>query len=123
MVAAFTGCAGTGPAKDAAGGTSGDVPAQRRAVELLEQDAGRKGNVWIRCTPAEAVILLEGVPQGTCGMLVEAGRGLTVTDRRLHRLEVKHRGFHPYVTYVAPGGTRATLQVTLRPLAGQEKAP
>lgn len=120
---ALAGCAGTRNTKSAPDATPNDVPAQQRAVELLEQDAGRKGNVWIRCEPAEAVILLEGVLQGTCGMLAEAGRGLTVTDRRLHRLEVKQRGFHPYVTYVAPGGTRTTLQVTLQPLAGQEKAP
>lgn len=124
MAGALTlGCAGAGGAKQAPEPLAPELPAQQRAVELIEQDAGRLGNVWVRCTPADARILLEGVLQGTCAMLAEAGRGLTVTDQRLHRLEVKHRGFHPYVTYVAPGGTRATLEVKLVPLAAEEKAP
>lgn len=99
------------------------TPSVERAQGALVEPTGRRGNVWLACEPAEAQIVLEGVLQGTCGALAGAGRGLTVEGRSLHRLEVKLPGHQTYVTYIAPGGARATLSVRLVPLASEEKAP
>jgi len=97
------------------------TPSVQRAQEAMVEESGRRGNVWISCRPEAAQIVLDGVLQGTCGDLAAAGRGLTVKGQSLHRLEVRLAGHQTYVTYIAPGGARATLSVQLVPF--EEKAP
>lgn len=99
------------------------APSVERAQEAMIETSGRRGNVWLSCLPESAQIILEGVLQGRCGDLAAAGRGLTVKGQSLHRLEVRLPGHQTYVTYIAPGGARATLSVQLVPLASEEKAP
>lgn len=99
------------------------APSVERAQEAMVEQEGRRGNVWLSCTPGEARIHLDGVLQGTCADLQAAGRGLTVKGQGLHRLEVKHPGHQTYVTYIAPGGARATMTVQLIPRSSEEKAP
>ena len=88
---------------------------RERARALISEDEARRGNVWIACEPGDAEVSIDGLAQGTCAQLGALDRGLGVAPDRMHRLEVKKRGYLPYVTYIAPGGARAALRVRLSP--------
>lgn len=81
--------------------------------------AAHSERVWssdltLGCDPADADVVLDGVPHGTCLDFSGNPRGLRLTDG-MHKVEVKKSGFWPYETYVDSGGTRAALTVKLLP--------
>jgi len=76
--------------------------------------AGKGGGaVRLRCTPAEAGVALDGVPVGMCSDFQD--RTPLGMGGGMHRLEVTMQGYWPYVTYFAPFGARAVLEVQLSP--------
>lgn len=87
-----------------------------RAQELMAAAEGKRGDVVLRCEPADAEVLLDGVQQGLCSDFSSVSRSLRLADEGFHQVEVKKRGFWPYTTYYAPSGARVTLKVKLRPV-------
>jgi PEGA domain-containing protein len=71
------------------------------------------GAVRLRCTPAGAEVSMDGVPVGMCSDF--ADRTPLRVGRGMHRLEVTMQGYLPYVTYFAPAGARAVLEIQLSP--------
>ncbi|MRI86577.1 PEGA domain-containing protein [Aggregicoccus sp. 17bor-14] len=88
-----------------------------RARGLLEGSRSARGNVVLRCTPREAEVVLDGVPQGLCSDFEAASAALTLGEG-LHSIEVRREGYWPYTTYVEPNGARTTLRAVLRPSSG-----
>lgn len=86
-----------------------------RARELMRGAESQSGDVVLRCEPPDAAVLLDGVTQGACTDFQGTPRGLRVGEG-LHQIEVKKEGYWPYTTYIEPQGTRATLNVQLRPM-------
>ncbi|HEY8208649.1 MAG TPA: PEGA domain-containing protein [Myxococcaceae bacterium] len=74
---------------------------------------GRGGAVRLRCTPAEAAVALDGEPVGMCSDFQD--RTPLRMGGGMHRLEVTMQGYWPYVTYFAPEGARAVLEIQLSP--------
>ena len=75
--------------------------------------AGSGGAIRLRCTPAESAVALDGVPVGLCSDF--ADRTPLRMAGGMHRLELTMQGYWPYVTYFAPEGARAVLEVQLSP--------
>lgn len=71
------------------------------------------GAVRLRCTPAGAAVALDGVPVGMCSDF--ADRTPLRMGGGMHRLEMTMQGYWPYVTYFAPAGARAVLEIQLSP--------
>jgi hypothetical protein len=71
------------------------------------------GAVRLRCTPAEAAVALDGEPVGMCSDFQD--RTPLRMAGGMHRLDVTMQGYWPYVTYFAPEGARAVLEVQLSP--------
>ena len=67
----------------------------------------------LRDDPADAEVVLDGVPQGACRDFDGAPRGLEI-GAGAHRVEIRKSGFWPAVTYVEPDGTRAAMTITLQ---------
>ncbi len=91
-------------------------PTVARARQLLDDTGRRRGNVVLRCSPADAEVLLDGVTQGLCSDFAPLSAGLSVGEG-LHAIEVRRDGYWPYTTYVEPHNARATLRAELRPMA------
>ncbi|MCY1047027.1 PEGA domain-containing protein [Corallococcus sp. bb12-1] len=87
-----------------------------RARELMASAGGKRGDLVLRCEPADAEVLLDGVQQGLCSDFSSVSRSLRLSDAGFHQVEVKKRGFWPYTTYYEPSGARVTLKVKLRPV-------
>ncbi len=85
-----------------------------RADALMQAAPGRSGDLTLRCDPEDAVVEVDGVPQGVCADFDGRTRRLDVGDR-LRRVVVKKDGFWPYQTYYQSGGARAALVISLRP--------
>lgn len=103
----------------------GELPSvgQARAVLHRAQGSGaadRTGQLWLRCSPEDAGVWVDGIARGNCQQL--AGRGLTLeaVGGGMHRVDVKKDGFWPYVTYYDPDGVKAALTIRLRPLGQSE---
>lgn len=94
-----------------------DQPAtMARARELMASAESNRGDLVLRCEPADAEVLLDGVQQGTCGDFSGVSRSLRLGEAGFHQVEVKKRGYWPYTTYYEPSGARVTLKVKLRPV-------
>ncbi len=79
------------------------------------------GNLRIDCQPPGAELRIDGVPMGHCR---DFGLERPITLKEGMRIvEVTHAGYLPYRVHVDPRGTRATLQVELKPQAGQGAKP
>lgn len=92
-----------------------------RAPDLLErtlsqhaealQGARRVGSsVLLRCGPAEAEVLLDGVLQGSCADVRDQTVPLATGA---HRIAVRKVGYRPYEVQIDAGSTRTSLQVQL----------
>jgi hypothetical protein len=88
-----------------------------RARELVSAAESKRGELILRCEPADAEVFLDGVEQGTCNDFAGVSRSLRMADTAFHQVEVKKRGFFAYTTYFQPSGARMTLNVKLRPMA------
>ncbi|RKH68051.1 PEGA domain-containing protein [Corallococcus aberystwythensis] len=87
-----------------------------RAEQLMASNSAKRGDLVLRCEPADAQVLLDGVEQGTCTDFAGVSRSLRLGAAGFHQVVVKKRGFYPYTTYYEPSGARVTLKVKLRPV-------
>ena len=86
------------------------------ATGCAAQTKGREGNggsVRLVCSVPQATVALDGVPVGMCSDFQD--RTPLPVSPGMHRLEVTMQGYWPYVTYFAPEGARAVLEVQLSP--------
>jgi hypothetical protein len=94
-----------------------DAPATvARANALLAASPRERGDLVLRCEPADAQVVVDGVEQGKCSDYAGDTRSLRLPDSGFHQVQVKKAGHWPYTTYYEPGGTRVTLRVKLRPM-------
>lgn len=71
-----------------------------------------KSELVLSCTPPDADVELDGVPQGTCEDFKGEPRGLALA-KGAHRVHVKKVGYQPWDTVVETDGTRVMMNVTL----------
>ena len=71
-----------------------------------------KSELILACTPSDADVDLDGVPQGTCEDFKGEPRGLAL-KKGVRRVQVKKAGYLPWDTVVETDGTRVSLNVTL----------
>lgn len=71
-----------------------------------------KSELVLSCTPADADVELDGVPQGTCEDFRGEPRGLAM-GKGVRRVQVKKQGYLPWDTVVETDGTRVVMNVTL----------
>lgn len=91
------------------------TPVERALAEHaaeLRSVPGVRGEVRLRCSQADAQVLLDGVPAGRCD---DFAGGLKLEEGS-HALEVRKAGFAPWSVQVEAGGTRTSLQAELVPL-------
>ena len=97
---ALSGCVQTGNVLTA---SSGKLPPARVTT---------KSELVLSCTPPDADVELDGVPQGTCEDFRGAPQGLAM-GKGVRRVHVKKMGYLPWDTVVETDGTRVMLNVTL----------
>lgn len=78
----------------------------------------RSGDLQISCSPGDALVSLDAVPQATCEELA-SGKGLQAGPGT-HRVEVSKPGYWPKVSYYESDGLRATLRMHLVPKDGAD---
>lgn len=71
-----------------------------------------KSELVLSCSPSDADVELDGVPQGTCEDFRGEPRGLAL-KKGARRVQVKKRGYLPWDTIVETDGTRVLMNVTL----------
>lgn len=72
-----------------------------------------KSELVLQCSPTDAEVELDGVPQGTCDDFDGAPKGLALASKGFRRVSVKKRGYLPWESVVETDGTRVTMNVTL----------
>lgn len=97
---ALTGCVQTSNVLTA---SQGRLPAARVTT---------KSELVLACTPADAEVVLDGVPQGTCEDFGGEPKGLPM-GKGVRRVQVKKQGYLPWDTVVETDGTRVMMNVTL----------
>jgi hypothetical protein len=83
----------------------------------------RRAEVVFSCTPRDAEVDLDGVPQGRCDDFEGRPRGLLVAGFGAHEVVVRKSGYQPYRSWVAAGDAQIRLTVRLSPSTEQEKEP
>lgn len=71
-----------------------------------------RSELVLLCVPADAEVVLDGVPQGTCEDFRGEPKGLTL-QKGARRVQVKKPGYLPWDTIVETDGTRVMMNVTL----------
>ncbi len=79
-----------------------------------------RSELVLHCTPTDAEVHLDGVPQGVCSDFAGTPRGLAL-GRGGRRVEVKKPGFVAWQRWLDADDTRVVMQVTLEP--NGERAP
>ena len=79
-----------------------------------------RSELVLRCTPNDAEVQLDGVPQGTCADFSGAPRGLALGSGA-RRIEVVKPGFETWQRWLDADHTRVVMNVTL--VANGESAP
>lgn len=110
MSLAVAACA-TAPAKGPFDGLAVSAPA-RAALRT-----STRAELVLRCSQADAEVVLDGVPQGTCDDYDGEPRALAL-GRGQRRLEVKKPGFAPWESFIEADGTRVVVDVTLSSIGG-----
>lgn len=100
----------------AAAGCASSAPSLVPGVSA-PQKSSRRSELVLRCTPPDAEVSLDGVPQGTCDDFDGEPRGLGL-GKGSRRVEVKKRGFSPWESWMQADGTRVVMDVTLIPNGG-----
>jgi hypothetical protein len=90
-----------------------------RADALMQGAPGRTGDLTLQCDPPDAVVEVDGIPQGACGDFDGRQRRLSL-GHGMRRVDVKKEGYWPYQTYYQAGGARAALVISLRPRTQSE---
>lgn len=71
-----------------------------------------KSELVLACSPPDADVELDGVPQGTCEDFKGEPRGLAM-GKGVRRVQVKKQGYLPWDSVVETDGTRVMMNVTL----------
>ncbi|MDP1824714.1 MAG: hypothetical protein Q8L48_15775 [Archangium sp.] len=82
------------------------------AQKLATGRVTTKSELVLSCTPPDADVELDGVPQGTCEDFRGEPRGLAM-GKGVRRVQVKKQGYLPWDTVVETDGTRVVMNVTL----------
>lgn len=77
----------------------------------------RRSEMVLRCTPADAEVWLDGVPQGSCDDFDGEPRALGL-GQAARRVEVKKHGFQTWQSWTQADGTRVVMDVNLVPNGG-----
>lgn len=80
--------------------------------ELPPARVTTRSELVLACVPADAEVVLDGVPQGTCDDFRGEPKGLTL-KKGARRVQVKKAGYLPWDSVVETDGTRVTMNVTL----------
>lgn len=85
------------------------TPAVLAGVRTPAESRGVRSELVLSCTPPDADVELDGVPQGTC----EDFRAGLAMGKGVRRVHVKKQGYLPWDTVVETDGTRVVMNVTL----------
>lgn len=77
-----------------------------------------RSELVLRCTPDDAEVALDGVPQGTCADFDGEPRTLGLGAGARH-VRVKKRGYLPWESLMQADNTRVVMTVSLIPSEGQ----
>lgn len=94
---------------------AGCVSAPASLVPGLERPASMvrgKSELVLRCVPADAEVLLDRVPQGTCQDFSGQPRALAV-GRGARHVTVQKRGYQGWDSVVEGDGTRMAVDISL----------
>lgn len=83
-----------------------------RSATLPPARSTMKSELVLACSPADAEVELDGVPQGTCEDFRGEPRGLGL-GKGMRRVQVKKQGYLPWNTVIETDGTRVMLTVAL----------
>lgn len=94
-------------------------PTKKQPVQTLPSTDGGvhaepTGRIDVRCTPAEAVVNVDGNDHGTAAEVAQKG-GL-VLPHGLHRLEISHPGYRTFRFELILGEKPEKLEVQLQPV-------
>jgi hypothetical protein len=79
-----------------------------------KKNTAKRGNLFIRCEPEDAEILLDGIPQGSC--LDYVAKGLQMKESfSLRKIVVTKAGYWPYEAMVVLDRSKVNLHVQLQP--------
>jgi hypothetical protein len=79
-----------------------------------KKNTARRGNLWIRCEPEDAEVLLDGIPQGSC--LDYVAKDLQIKESPgLRKIVVTKTGYWPYEAMVVFDRSKVNLHVQLQP--------
>ena len=73
---------------------------------------GARGELVLRCTPFDAEVQLDGVPQGLCSDFSGTPRGLSM-GKGTRRVEVSKPGYAPWERWLDADTTRVMMTVRL----------
>ena len=93
------------------------TPMMKQAQKLLERQGPRPGDVVLECTPLDASVTLDGVPQGLCSDFAGHPYGLALGSG-VRQVRVTQKGYLPFVTALEPSGGIFRLTVLLTPRVG-----
>jgi hypothetical protein len=89
------------------------VPSMERAAPVQRQ----RSELVLRCTPPDAEVLLDGVPQGLCGDYGGQPKGLGLGSGT-RRVVVRKSGYQSWDSLMVADGTRMTVDITLNSNGG-----
>ncbi len=81
-------------------------------LSALDQHSASLGALHLRCSEADAEVLVDGVPQGRCDDFSGHPRGLSLQPGLRH-IEVRKPGFAAWETWVQPERTKIAIEVEL----------
>lgn len=92
------------------------------SARQLARRATHRAEVAFHCTPADAEVVLDGVPQGTCEDYDGDPRALSLGRTRggVHRVAVRKPGFGTWESWLEADGTRLEVDVTLLRVTGSD---
>jgi hypothetical protein len=91
-------------------------------VSAPARRATSRSELVLHCTPPDAEVGLDSVPQGACDDYAGSPKGLQLKAGP-HRVEVKKPGYAPWESFMEADGTRMVMDVTLIPNSNRESTP
>lgn len=87
------------------------------SVARVGSSQKQRSELVLRCTPGDAEVLLDGVPQGTCGDYGGQPKGLSLGVGP-RRVAVRKSGYQSWESLMVADGTRMTVDITLNSNGG-----
>jgi hypothetical protein len=85
-----------------------------KAEPLPTAEAGKGGSLRLRCLPDDAVVEVNGIPQGSCAELLRSEE--LPLGGGMNQIDVKRAGYWPYRSFLSPSGVSARIDVALTPV-------